>query len=333
LNPFISVIINVYNHAHILPKVFEALKAQTFKDFEIVIIDDCSPDNSREIIDDFCKKNDTLNVKKIYLEKNLGVCGARNVGLDTASGIYIIYNDGDEWMEDNCLEELANIAKQYNADRVKGDYRRVDFEKGKTIDVRVFNDKMSKWAFPSFVATIYRREIFESNNIRCQKEYFLEDLYISGMFAVYEKSYAVCNKIIYNSMKTASSMTSSDTWKFLPVIDNAFSVYSYMKTMINSEEMDCFNYNYISYYYFVLAKFGRQSLKNAIKNHKYARQLIRKKIPDYLKNPLITFRYNPYFAKGGQKLIWGLALGEKLRIIPLSWIAYIILSKIINPDT
>ena len=117
--PKISVIVPVYKAEKYLHKCVDSLLAQTFTDFEILLIDDGSPDKSGEICDEYAEKDSRI---RVFHKENGGVSSARQCGLDNARGEYVIHADPDDWVEANMLEELYAKAKEVDADMVICDY-------------------------------------------------------------------------------------------------------------------------------------------------------------------------------------------------------------------
>ncbi len=96
--PFFSIIIPTYNRAHIITKAIESVLSQSFQDFEIIIVDDGSEDKTIEFLQSYLSE-------KVHcvLQKNAGVCSARNHGARLAKGRYLIFLDSDDWLSENCL--------------------------------------------------------------------------------------------------------------------------------------------------------------------------------------------------------------------------------------
>ena len=115
----VSVIVPVYKSEVYLERCVDSLLAQTFRDFEILLIDDGSPDRSGEICDMYTRKDDRV---RVFHQKNSGVSMARQKGLDEARGEYVIHADPDDWVEPDMLEQLYAKAKEENADMVICDY-------------------------------------------------------------------------------------------------------------------------------------------------------------------------------------------------------------------
>ena len=114
----ISVIVPVYNSEKFLPVCLESLAIQTLRDFEVIVVDDCSTDSSLAVAESFVERFDG-RLKIFTLSANTG-SGAvpRNVGLERACGDYVYFVDDDDLLIDNALETLYNFAEEYRADVV-----------------------------------------------------------------------------------------------------------------------------------------------------------------------------------------------------------------------
>lgn len=121
--PKISVIITVYNVEKYLSRCLDSVVNQTFKDLEIICVNDGSTDNSAEILDRYASKD-----KRIIIinQKNGGLSAARNTGLRHASGQYIGFVDSDDWIDIDYYECLIGLAEKNNADIVMAGMRVVD---------------------------------------------------------------------------------------------------------------------------------------------------------------------------------------------------------------
>ncbi len=116
MTPFISVIMPVYNVEKYIEKSIESVLAQTFTDFELLLVDDCSPDKSGEICDAFAKVD--KRVKVVHLEKNGGVANARNMAMNLVCGEYLCFLDSDDHFDSNMLKILAESVKKNPAQAV-----------------------------------------------------------------------------------------------------------------------------------------------------------------------------------------------------------------------
>jgi len=118
-SPLVSVIIPMYNAAKFIPQTLESLLYQTMKNFEVVVVDDCSTDNSVEVVESFADRFEESQLHIIKLSKNTGSPGLpRNVGIKFAHGKYISFLDSDDLFTKTALEELTTLAEEYKADAV-----------------------------------------------------------------------------------------------------------------------------------------------------------------------------------------------------------------------
>ena len=113
----ISVIIPVYNVEKYLENSVKSVLAQTFGDFEIIMVDDGSFDNSPAICDSLVEKDSRV---RVIHKKNEGVSVARNTGLDAVKGDYIFFMDSDDLITENCFDVLMTALKTNDADIAMG---------------------------------------------------------------------------------------------------------------------------------------------------------------------------------------------------------------------
>lgn len=109
----ITVVMSVYNTGKYLPKAVDSMLAQTYQDYELIIIDDGSTDGSGDICESQGKRTDKA---RVYHKPNGGLSSARNFGIRHAKGNFIIFPDPDDWVEPNYLEKLLEIREKYKAD-------------------------------------------------------------------------------------------------------------------------------------------------------------------------------------------------------------------------
>lgn len=119
MTPKVSVIVPVYKAEAYLHRCVDSLLAQTFTDFEIILINDGSPDYSGSICDEYAEKDSRI---RVIHKDNGGVASARQCGIDNATGKYTIHADPDDWVEPTMLEELYNKAISERSDIVICDF-------------------------------------------------------------------------------------------------------------------------------------------------------------------------------------------------------------------
>lgn len=188
----ISIIIPVYNVSVFLDKCLLSCIRQTFRDIEIIIIDDGSTDHSQQVIGRYTKLD-----KRIILvtKQNEGLMYARKSGLEIARGEYIFYLDGDDYIPEDALEKLYKEVLTKGSDYVLGDFLRV--EDDKLISARYEDDNWSesgqdflyfllknrKW---SVCGKLIHKSLFE--NIIFKSIFMGEDLYLNMQLSLH-----VCN--------------------------------------------------------------------------------------------------------------------------------------------
>ena len=131
----ISVIVPVYNVEKYLDKCVESIVNQTYKDLEIILVDDGSPDNCPAMCDEWAKKDDRI---KVIHKENGGLSSARNAGLDVAVGEFLAFADSDDYLYSQSFEYMLNAIQEYEADIAMCSTVSID-QKGNLISKNVLN--------------------------------------------------------------------------------------------------------------------------------------------------------------------------------------------------
>lgn len=139
--PKVSIILPVYNVEPYLRKALDSVVNQTLRDIEIICINDCSPDNSLAILEEYAQRDSRIKI--INQETNQGQGVARNLGIDMAIGEYLTFLDPDDWFELNACELLYNTARDNNAKVVRAAYTMhyLDNDKVEYVDYRKVYEK------------------------------------------------------------------------------------------------------------------------------------------------------------------------------------------------
>ena len=204
--PQISVIVPVYKVENYLHRCIDSILSQTYTDFELILVDDGSPDNCGKICDEYAVKDHRVHV--IHKE-NGGVSKARNAALDVATGEYICFCDSDDYLKNDYLETLFNTLVETKSDCVSCNCTLVDDIGEKEVwtwnskEYRLINP-LEKEVFIKDVVLknkiiwamwgrIFKKKIIEENYIRvCETcENFAEDL---GFFLMY---YVHCDNAVH----------------------------------------------------------------------------------------------------------------------------------------
>lgn len=174
MQPKISIIIAVYNCENYIEVCARSLFEQTLNDIEFVFVNDATPDNSIKILKDIINDYSHLKsrVKIINLEKNGGVANARQIGIENATGEYIIHCDSDDWVDKEMYEKLYLLAEETGADIVGCNFLHV-FPDIQYVFHQQYADNtddnigrlISGKIFPSLCTALTRRSLITDNNI------------------------------------------------------------------------------------------------------------------------------------------------------------------------
>ena len=180
----ISVIVPVYNTEKYLDRCVQSILAQTYTNFELLLIDDGSTDSSSVICDKYAKQDSRV---RVFHKANGGVSSARNMGLDNAKGEWIGWVDSDDYIAPEMYETLLETAKYNGSDIVYCNINMVyndKIEKYKIIDSSLDRHRLlSDWIgepWTHLCTSIYKRSIFEDNKLRFPEHFnYCEDFWMS----------------------------------------------------------------------------------------------------------------------------------------------------------
>lgn len=217
--PLVSVIVPVYNVSEYLPNCLDSIKKQSFKDYEIIIINDSSPDNSAEIIDDFIHNNPELSISIINHPENKGISAARNSGIRIAKGEYLYFIDSDDDILPDCLELLTQDIKNESLDVVIGENYIIDNNSKSKVCVDIASgiiedDKIlkffveKKW-YNQVWNKLYRKDFIIDNNLYFAEGLILEDELFSFQVASCAKRMLIVKECTYNYYIRPKSIISS----------------------------------------------------------------------------------------------------------------------------
>ena len=172
----VSIIIPIYNVEQYITVCLQSVGAQTYTDYEVILVDDCGTDNTMNLVEKFI--NDNINVKDnrwrvIRQEKNMGPSAARNLGVASAKGEYIFFLDSDDTLMPDCLEQLLKTAKLSSADITVGNYKMIGEDKwiprfncgDKTYTYDAFYDFLNGNYYLMVWNKLVKRDILERNHI------------------------------------------------------------------------------------------------------------------------------------------------------------------------
>lgn len=181
----ISVVVPVYNVEAYLARCIESIIAQTYRNLEIILVDDGSTDKSGKICDDY--KTKYSNLIEVVHQKNRGLSGARNTGLGHAQGKYITFVDSDDWLSHDMIEIMYDNLKKYNA-QISGIGFYQAYENGKLVanssktGICIMNkeEALGKFLFNNNLTVCVCGKLYQTslwNTIKCPEGKLFEDQY------------------------------------------------------------------------------------------------------------------------------------------------------------
>ena len=263
--PLISVIIPVFNAEKTLKRCIDSVLCQTYKELEIILVDDGSRDNSAII----CKKYTVIDNRIRYIyQENAGVSEARNRGLDYCTGEYIAFIDSDDYIQPEMYETMLNCLKAHKVDccvcqfmcsdshgtvssfddiymQISGEYSALSFEK-----LMIFADH---WYKDGFVCVpwnkLYKRSIF--TDLRFFGNY-AEDYRMAGRINSRNTAFVVIPNAFYIYCYNESSLTkqpfSKDRLLFLDFLQEQIELFSFDASIVTSTEIKYCNV-FVEYYF------------------------------------------------------------------------------------
>jgi len=312
----VSIIIPVYNAEKTLPYCLDSILNQTYKDFEIILINDGSADNSEEIIEKY-KKGYPDKIAS-HTQKNSGIAKTRNKGIELSKGEYLFFIDNDDRIDIDYVETFVNAIEESNYDIIIGGYRRVD-EDGKILFSREpINSQWAKYMFITPWARIYRKESLVNNNLSFLDINIGEDVWLNIMANLKLKigtlQYTGYNWI-YNN-RSVSNVLHKGLKKdvdFIPLLQKIKEDSISIK--ISQEEKNLLEYFMIKTSVYYIVHSGRKTKYSLLKSQKEEIfNWLKESYPSYKKNPLIS----PFSPKGEafstRTVVWIYILLQKLHL-------------------
>lgn len=255
----VNIIIPVYNTEKYLKQCIDSAINQSFRDINIILVDDGSTDSSPEICESYAKIDSRITV--IHKE-NGGQSSARNVGIDAADGKYLYFLDSDDYISENAIEELVNVAEKENADVVFFEADSfMDFGEN-SVDANIIDRYQYKrrYSYKSacgreqlvsleengeyFVCTplhLYKKKYLIDNNIRFTEGIIHEDELFSSEVYIHNGLFAHCHQPLYwRRLRPNSTMTeiseSSKIFKYKSFETIFYRQYELIKDLKNSDK-------------------------------------------------------------------------------------------------
>ena len=303
--PEISIIVPVYNVEKYLDRCIKSILNQTFKDFELILIDDGSTDKSGVICDNYKKIDDRIVV---IHKKNGGLSSVRNKGLDVAKGEYIAFVDGDDYVNKEMYNILLNEAKNNSSDIVICKFKKVYESMNNNIEevdskmkvfnysnINALNQLYSNEGLDYIVAwnKIYRRNIFK-NERYIEGRIHEDEFIIHRLLYKANKVTFISKELYYYLQRSNSIMNSKFNVKRLDAVYALEERFKFFKTLNLNKLKSNAQYWYIKYFFdfYYRCKESDDNYKDELKNLK--RNFVFN-IPDMINNNKFSIK---------EKLAW-----------------------------
>lgn len=211
--PKLSVIVPIYKAEKYLCRCVDSLLMQTFRDFEVLLVDDGSPDQSGVICDKYIRCDSRV---RVFHKENGGVSSARNLGIDKARGDYLTFIDADDWIDVDCFEKSFYIINCNNLDILQYSYKKICEENGSVICVRDYECDSMEWRkfvkADHYIVCVWgnfiRSSIIEKHHLRFNENLRLAEDQLFIMKAMtFCSRIAQTKKVYYNYFQNSASAT------------------------------------------------------------------------------------------------------------------------------
>lgn len=251
--PLISFIVPIYNVEKYVADCIESIINQKENNYELVLVDDGSTDNSFNICKEYAKNNKKIN---IIHKQNDGLVSARKYGLKYAKGDYIACVDGDDWIENNFLSVINNILKEENPDIIGFNYKKVGRKKEKymlyfenkkynkeNIEKEVYpnliQNEYGKYFSPSLVNKIIRKDIYEIAQNNVSDNVSIGEDFVCLIPCIIEASSIVTtNECLYCYRQNNDSLTKSKKpfdWKYPETMEESIIRFTKNNSLFKSQ--------------------------------------------------------------------------------------------------
>lgn len=234
-----SIIVPAYNAEKTLYRCIESILAQKYDNYELIIVDDGSTDESFKILDQYKKANKRVN---IFKQKNSGAGSARNLGVAKAKGQYLLFLDSDDYVTNDYLEVIDNNLDT-NLDLLRFQITDVDGKQETNHSESSFDTMSGPEAFElmtkfkyldSPVCYCYNKKYYDNNKFKFMENTYHEDYALVPLIIMKAQRVKGINKCIYAYVKTQdSTMTSTDYKKTIKKFDDAIKGYLFQMKEID----------------------------------------------------------------------------------------------------
>lgn len=310
----LSIIVPVFNTGKYIEKCLDSIRKQTIKkEIEIIIINDGSTDNSKQIIQDYLEKMEDKSNLKYFEKENEGIAKTRNFGIEKATSPYILFVDSDDYIDSKLVEKIEPYMRE-QIDVIKFKLRRVDQNENvlEKVGGPVFEKMTGEEAFHKMYGKdilldspcvyAFKRELFTQNNLSFQRTYH-EDFGLIPILLLVAKSVVSIKDYLYNYVQVENSITrNSDYQKTLQKMDDCLAHYDNMVKTIEKFELSKIAKEDIKIYYTnaILLKLKELQEKDQkkyieeIKNRKFSQNIKARNLKQWIKKMILKIDIKLY---------------------------------------
>lgn len=301
----VSVIVPCYNAQDYIESCVKCLLKQTYKNIEIILVDDLSKDNTKKIIKNLEKKYD--NIRGVISKTNNGAGGAKSEGLKMATGKYIMFLDCDDYIDDDYIEQMVEeVKKDKTLDIIISGFKKVN-TKGDILYKRTYKN-FSKSLYQSFSswAKLYRLEWLRKNNLYLPYGPVFDDVMFQAALILCKPKYTLASTIGYNYLYNEKSVSHTALCAFKKGSMELEQEYllSLKRLVKDNNDEDILTYYAYRTMIWHLLKSGSNVGKEAMLNeYNKAFNFLNQEFPDFKRNKLISI-----FHANNERLIIRLVL-------------------------
>lgn len=227
----VSIVVPVYQTEEYLPQCIGSLLEQSYRQIQILLVDDGSLDKSGELCDWYAAQDDRITV---IHQCNQGVSAARNVGIHAAEGTYIAFVDSDDWVDENYIEEMVRLLEQNGADAA------IVLSRGKKINVWSGVEALRQLCYQKRFDTAPWGKLFRSELIKgtlFPEGMFFEDLaVVCRMIGSANRVVAARGSHYHYRVNPAGTMNGGDVGRLLDELRAADQMYEYAEKSLNGDK-------------------------------------------------------------------------------------------------
>ena len=250
----VSIIIPIYNVEQYLPKCLESVINQTYKNLEIICVNDCSPDDSLKICQGYAQKDS--RIKLINREQNGGLSAARNSGLEVASGEYVYFIDSDDYIDSDYIEKMVQMIEKHSVDMVLnthilqecGDKSKPfptysGYAKQLTQGEFVPKEMAINLTMPMIYLHLYKKAFLDKYHLRFPEGYIHEDEYFQCISKIHLDALFVFYGPAYHYLQRENSIMASRKSKiegYVKIFTLIYEFYKNNKLLDKDTTIKCF---------------------------------------------------------------------------------------------